>query len=53
METIRKHTKGQWDAFGAFLLALLCVLAYSIWGAYMLHQEHIAQAAGTAVAVTR
>ncbi len=36
METIRKHAGKQKDALGVVSLALLAVVAYSVWGAYIL-----------------
>ena len=51
MEAIRKYSRN--ETVGIVLLALVVVLAYSMWGAYLLHNERTAATQGPAVATNR
>lgn len=50
---MRRYADRQKDALGVFTLALIFVLAYSLWGSYVLHQQRVAEASGPAVADLR
>jgi|GEM_PF-5911796 len=51
METIRKHARGQEQTAGIIALAFVAVLAYSLWGSYVLHQQQVASTSASSATV--
>ena len=51
METIRRHARGQEQTAGIIALAAVAVLAYSLWGSYVLHQQQVATTTSSAATV--
>jgi hypothetical protein len=49
----KMYTMGRNEAFGAFLLTIAVVVAYSLWGAHLLNKSHASAPAALMAGIGR